>query len=279
MAPGRVTVVVMTRNRREALLETLPRHEAPVLVVDNGSTDGTAEALAAARLPHVELVRLGRNHGAAARNLGVALAETPYVAFADDDSWWEPGSLCRAAGVFDRHPAVAVAAARILVGEGCREDPICAVMADSPLPSRPGLPGPQILGFVACAAVVRRDAFLSAGGFDRVVFFGGEEERLSIDLACQGWVQCYVPELVARHHPSPQRSTDCVRRRLISRNAVLTAVMRRPWSSVAGLAYRTARRDRCSLLGVLTTVPRLPAALRHRDPITPTLESHLRSLS
>ncbi|HZO65769.1 MAG TPA: glycosyltransferase [Kribbellaceae bacterium] len=272
----RVTTVVITRDRKAALLETLTRHSGSVVVVDNGSTDGTAEALATASMPHVRTVRLDRNHGAPARNLGVALSTTPYVAFADDDSWWEPGMLRRAVAILDRWPRIGLLAARILLDDGGREDPVCALMADSPLPARPDLPGRPVLGFVACASVVRREAFLLAGGFDHVVFFAGEEARLSIDLAAGGWDQCYVPELVARHEPSPRRSADRVRQRLISRNIVLTAVMRRSWPTVLRLALEQCRRGPGAWRGVVSAVPRLPMAMVNRKRVGPDLEARLR---
>jgi len=78
-----VTVVVVTLNRRNELLRSLPRHEAPVVCVDNGSHDGAAGVRRA--LPDVRVVERPRNRGAAARTIGVELASTPYVAFADDD--------------------------------------------------------------------------------------------------------------------------------------------------------------------------------------------------
>lgn len=53
----------------------------------------------------------------------MARAGTPYVAFADDDSWWAPGALAEAVALFDRHPRLAVLAARILVGAEQRPDP------------------------------------------------------------------------------------------------------------------------------------------------------------
>lgn len=224
-------MVVASRNRRDQLLRTLPRHEAPVVLVDNGSTDGTVDAVRA-ESPDTTVVALPANRGAPARNIGVRLAGTRYVAFADDDSWWAPGSLARAVELLDANPRAAVLAARVLVGPDEREDPICAEMAAAPLGRDPDLPGPSVLGFLACAAVVRRSAFLDAGGFDDVVFFLGEEERVGLDLAAAGWGLAYVPELVVHHHPAPGHDR-AGRSVLAARNRLLVAVQRRPWRVVA----------------------------------------------
>ncbi|PWW23594.1 GT2 family glycosyltransferase [Geodermatophilus normandii] len=199
-----VTVVVMSRDRREDLLATLPRHEAPVVLVDNGSTDGTVEAVRAA-LPQVTVLPLVENAGARARTIGAGHAGTEFVAFADDDSWWAPGDLARAAAVMRAHPRLAVLNARVLVGPEERLDPLCAELATSPLGTPPHLPGPRLLGFLGCAAMVRRDAFLAVGGFDPVVRFPGEEERLSLDLAAAGWDIAYVDAVTVHHHPSLRR--------------------------------------------------------------------------
>src|SRR5581483_5401490 len=136
-----------------------------IVVVDNGSTDGTAAAVRQ-RFPMVRCLRLARNRGAAARNAGVQACRRPYIALCDDDTWWEPGSLRRAADLLDAHPSLAVLTARVLVGTEDRLDPTCAAMAASPLPAPPGLPGAAILGFLAGASVVRRAAVLAAGGFE-----------------------------------------------------------------------------------------------------------------
>ncbi|GIH95164.1 glycosyl transferase [Planobispora siamensis] len=272
----RTTVVVTTRNRRRELELSLKHHEGPVILVDNGSTDGTADAIRTA-FPHVEVVELDRNIGAPGRNVGVRLARTPYVAFADDDSWWAPGALERAADVLDDHPRLAVLAGRVLVGTEEEPDPICAEMADSPLKVRPDAPGPSVLGFMACGAVVRREAFLTAGGFDDVVFFYGEEERLALDLAAAGWDLAYVDDVVAHHHPSPARDPRG-RRILAARNMVLTAVMRRPWPVVARKVFEAARRGPEGRRGLRDAVRRLSPALAMRRPLPPHVETARRLL-
>jgi GT2 family glycosyltransferase len=255
-----VTTVVVTRNRWPRLRESLPRHSPPVILVDNRSTDDTVRNVRR-WFPEVEVVPLPVNRGAAARNVGVARAGTRYVAFADDDSWWAPGALAEAAALFDRYPRLAVLAGEILVGPEQRPDPVCRQMAASPLGTAPDLPGPSVLGFLACGAVVRRDAFLQAGGFDDVVFFFGEEERLALDLAAAGWGLAYVDRVVAHHHPQSAAGGRAV---LASRNRVLTAVLRRPWPQVARITFAELGNGRSGRRGVLAAAARLVRAVRQR---------------
>jgi GT2 family glycosyltransferase len=273
-----VTVVVATRNRRAELLATLSRHEAPVILVDNGSTDGTPKAVRAA-FPSVTVVELDRNRGAAARNVGVELAGTRYVAFADDDSWWAPGALAEAARLFDTADRLAVLNARILVGAQDRLDPVCDLMASSPLGTEPGLPGPSLLGFVACGAVVRRCAFRSAGGFDDVVRFPGEEERVALDLTSLGWAIAYVDSLVVHHHPSPQRHSPAQREAAVVRAKLLTALMRRPWPVVARTLAQAWRGGRSGRAGIATALPDLAAAVRQRHLLPAAVEARVRLLA
>ncbi len=272
-----VSVVVMSRNRRHRVLDTLPRlttasrRRLEIVLVDNGSSDGTADAVRALR-PDVTVIALPDNRGAPARNVGAQAAGAGVVAFADDDSWWAPGALDRAVELFDRYPRLAVLAARILVGPEQRLDPTSALMSGSPLARAADLPGPSVLGFVACGSVVRRSAFLGVGGFDSVVHFGGEEERVAIDLAAGGWGLAYAAEVVAHHHPASGGGNGRARQRLVTRNAILTACMRRPWSVVAARVAAAPHPAR------LATLPRMPAALARRRRIPPLVEAQLRLL-
>src|SRR5271165_4571315 len=253
-----VTIVMITHNRLVEVLLSLEHlsrlAERPkILVVDNGSGDGTAAAVGR-QFPHVEVLTLAENLGAAGRTIGVAHASTPYVAFCDDDTWWEPGSLGRAADLFDVHPQVAVMTGRILVGPENREDPICGELEQSPLPDEPDLPGYPLLGFLAGASVIRRSAFLEVGGFESRFFIGGEEELLALDLATRGWSLRYVPVLVVHHHPSPNRDAASRRWHLL-RNALWSAWLRRPLRSALRETVRlirTSPHDRTALLASVT---------------------------
>lgn len=264
-----VTVVVATRNRCERLAGTLGRHPGPVILVDNASDDGTPEFVER-QFPWVRVVRLERNGGAAARNAGARLATTPYVAFADDDSYWADGSLEHAAGVLVGHPATGLLAALVLVGPEEQLDPVSAAMATAPLGTPPGQAGPAVLGFLACAAVLRREAFRQVGGFNPALHIYGEEDLLAMDLAAAGWQLSYVPSLVVHHLPGPT-GRDNGRRRTQARNRILTALLRRPGRVVCRTAAELAR-DPADRRGLADAARMLPWALRHRRPLPPEVE-------
>jgi GT2 family glycosyltransferase len=272
-----LTVVVASRNRREELLRTLPRHEAPVILVDNGSTDGTVEAVRTAH-PDVTVLALDRNEGAGGRTKGVVAAGTEFVAFADDDSWWAPGDLDRAVQIMRAHPRLAVLNARILVGPEERLDPVCAEMADSPLGTADDLPGPSLLGFVACGAMVRTEAFLGVGGFDPVVRFPGEEERVALDLAAAGWGLAYVDEVTVHHHPSPRRDAPARRQAAIWRARLLTALMRYPAAELPRILRRAAGAGEPGMRGLARAARDVPGALRRRQPVPPAVWAEVRRL-
>jgi glycosyltransferase involved in cell wall biosynthesis len=275
-------VVVITRDRRTSLLHALGRLVAEsgaeeVVVVDNGSRDGTARAVRRS-FPAIRVVEYPAA-GASARNPGVEALDSEVVAFADDDSWWAPGALQRLARAF-AHPRLGLAAARILVGDEHRLDPTCRRMRASPLGVSRALGRPRVLGFVACGSAVRRRAFLDAGGFHPLLQIGGEEELLALDLAAAGWELCYFDDIVAHHHPDltlPRHG----RRAHELRNELWVAMLRRPWPRVARPVLELAARAthdaaaRRALGHVLTGVAHV---LRDRRRLPFAVESDLRRL-
>lgn len=330
---SRLALVVVTRNRREEMLRTLRHLRAlperpPIVVVDNCSQDGTVPALRRAD-PRVEVIELASNRGSAARNLGVRHAATPYVAFCDDDSWWEPGALSQAVSLLDRHPRVGLVAARVHVGARQRIDPVCAAMRESPLPNpgrappdparlpdpagRPhrarlpdpaGLPGQTgppdrkgptdqtgwsgqtappgrpVLGFLACAAVVRSDAFLAVGGFNARLGVGGEEQLLAVDMAAHGWNVVYADELLVQHHPSTRR--DLHRRSVVEqRNALWFCWLRRPAPVALVATLKAARRasgDAAARRALLESARGARWVMSERRPLPCPVELNLRLL-
>ena len=270
-------IALITRNRRDGVLATLDRlaelPERPqIVLVDNASGDGTARAVER-RHPGVCVVRMATNTGASGRNAGVRALDTELVALNDDDSWWAPGALARAAEVFAACDRLGLLQARILVGPGERIDPTCAAMAASPLSDSSARPGPALLGFVACGAILRRTAFLDAGGFHPRLGIGGEETLLAFDLAACGWGLAYVDSVTCHHHPA-SGGERVGRPALELRNRLWTAWLRR---RLPGAALTTARvaaralRDRQA--PVLAEALRgLPWILPERRPLATPLE-------
>ena len=280
-----MTVVVLTYNRANEVLRTvrlllaLPE-KPPVIVVDNGSQDDTS-ALLTEVYPQISILRMDENIGAAARNAGVQEAETPYVALCDDDTWWAAdGSLQRAADVLDKHGRIAVVTAKVLVGPDEREDPTCALMAESPLHRPAGFPGPVILGFLAGASLVRRDAFLEFGGFEPKFFLGGEEALMAYDLAEAGWSMVYLSTAIVHHHPSRVRDSTG-RRRLLLRNALWTAWLRRPFPSACRETWRAlaaARSDPSAAQGFSDALSNVRWLISRRRVVSPRTEHLIRML-
>ena len=272
-----VTVVIATRNRAATLLATLAKLDGiaerpPVIVVDNASTDDTVPQVEAT-FRHVRVVSLPCNLGAAARNCGVALAATPFVAFSDDDSWWAEGALAAAVAAARAEPHAGLVAAHVLVGPATHRR---GVRGDGRQPPRPA--GPRLL---ACAVVVRRDAFLAAGGFDHHLGIGGEEELLALDLAAMGWDCVYAPQVVAHHHPGPRAADDNRAMHQMVNGLVVAALRRRTVSTCArwGNLMIRARRDSIAKEACRQALRRLRWELPQRRPVGRAIERDVKTVT
>lgn len=92
------------RKTIESVLgQTLGNYE--LIIIDNGSTDGSSEIVAGFTDPRIRIIRLEENIGVSnARNKGVTLSTSPYITFLDADDWWESTFLEEMAGLIERHP-------------------------------------------------------------------------------------------------------------------------------------------------------------------------------
>lgn len=281
---ARISIVIVTRNRIQNLFHTLNQlytlpERPPIIVVDNGSSDGTSEEVRM-HYPETTVISLSKNLGPAGRNFGVQHTDCPYVAFSDDDSWWAPGSLTKAIDLFDSYPKLALIASRIFVGQEQRLDPICQKMSDGKLPVTPDYPGFPILGFIACGSIVRRSAYLAMGGFESRFGIGGEENLLAMDLAAHGWHLAYIEDIISYHYPSPIRNCNDRRRNEV-RNTLWTAWLRRPisialfktLSLLKPALYDPSTRD-----GLFDALKKLDWVIRSRQLIPKHVELALRIL-
>jgi GT2 family glycosyltransferase len=283
--PAGTSFVIASRNRAAELAAVVGRlldtTYCPIVVVDNNSDDDSVAVVRriADRSAHrLRLIELDTNRGAVARNVGVAECRTPIVAFCDDDSWWAPEATTIAEEIFAKYRSVGLLAGRTIVWPQRSDDPLAAELANSALGCRPDLPGPSILGFLACSAMVRKPAFEAAGGFSEILHFRGEEQLLALDMAALGWDLCYCPELIAIHRPSAVRETTAAQDARILRNVVLTTWLRRPMRhcvKATGALMWAALRDAEHARGAAEALMRLPAVINHRHRLPATVERAL----
>lgn len=124
-SPPAISVVIVTFNGRDlvrACLSTVGAALAPrggeVIVVDNGSADGTPEMIAT-EFPDVRLLATGENLGfAAGNNRGLPFARGGVIVFLNPDTEAAPGSLSRLADALDADPTLGVVGPRLVNGDG-----------------------------------------------------------------------------------------------------------------------------------------------------------------
>jgi cellulose synthase/poly-beta-1,6-N-acetylglucosamine synthase-like glycosyltransferase len=198
-----VTAAVVVKDRRELMarcLDALLQQDldAPyeIVVVDNGSTDGTADMVraraAAASIP-VRVVECAGAIGRA-RNAAVTAAAAPVIAFTDSDCEPEPGWLRAGLSALDGAPEVGVV-------QGCTQPPVGARRgrwsATQELTSFTNR-------YETCNIFYRRDALSSAGGFDETIGFFGEDTAAGWAVRGAGWDARFAEDAVVRHvvtHP------------------------------------------------------------------------------
>jgi len=235
-----ISVIVVNWNRKELLracLNSLKRQEGvpfEVIVVDNGSSDGSAEM--AERDFGTYVIHNTENKGfCAGNNQGIAAARGEFVALLNNDAEAEPGwlaALCRACV---QAPDVGMVASKILVWE----DPAIIdkaghlIFPDGQNRGRgSGVRDcgqydrlEEVLWPDGCAALYRKVMLDQIGGFDEDFFAYGDDAELGLRGRIAGWRCLYTPEAVVRHHRGSTLGKESSRRlELIERNRALLAL-------------------------------------------------------
>jgi GT2 family glycosyltransferase len=217
-----VTVVVVTWQGAHLLrdclsslaAQTLP-HE--LIVVDNASTDGTRDLLAA-EYPYARVIALARNMGFAG-GIAAALVEvhTPYVALLNNDAAADPRWLERSVATLEENPDIAGVTAKLLLWDRDRLNNAGVVLtrdgygADRGLDKPDGPPfdtATDVFGFSGGAAVLRTDAVQQAGGFPAEFFLYYEDTDLAWRLRLASWRIRYEPGTVVRHRHAATSDRD-----------------------------------------------------------------------
>ena len=295
-----VAVVIPSWNSLELLprcLDSLVDQgvEIELMVVDNGSGDGSVALLEERGIPHLALPR---NVGfAAAVNLGVARTHAEAVLALNADTVLEPGCLAPLLDALEADPKLGGVQPRLLQLEGDAAAPLDpatarlysagqALTADGRAlelgageaqPSR--LPAThEVFGVCGAACLLRRELFTELGGYDESYFAFYEDVDLNVRARIAGWRFAYVPEAVVWHlgNASWQAGFDrpgAENARLVARNRLATQVKFMPARSIPRIAavevgslLRAAsqRRLHATLAGKLAALRWLPRLLRER---------------
>lgn len=187
----RVSIVLATHNRRDVVTHTLDvlaecgldRTDYESIVVDNASTDGTAEAINGR--PGVHVIRLDHNRGSCAKAAGAERATGSLIVFLDDDARPRPGALEMMIRHFERNAVLGAAGFTVHLSDGTRE---CSAL-------------PHV--FVGCGVGFRARALRGVGGLDASFFMQAEEYDLSFRLLNAGWRVEAFADLHVDHLKTP----------------------------------------------------------------------------
>jgi glycosyltransferase involved in cell wall biosynthesis len=216
-----VSVVIATRNRADRLrqaLDSLERMSPPnmfsweLIVVDNGSTDGTREVVndceARMILPLRYLIEL-RHGKSAALNAGVRAATGDVVAFTDDDCVMSPEWLTAIAIEFDNNPSVAAIGGRVELYDA--KDQPYTIRTQTTREAYAPLKMTALI--VGCNMAFRREVLSAVGAFDESLGPGSrcraaEDFDLLYRAHLRGLSIVYVPEVLVYHNHGRRTEAD-----------------------------------------------------------------------
>jgi GT2 family glycosyltransferase len=269
--------------------------ELELLVVDNGSSDGSVGLLKERGVPYLALPS---NTGfAAAVNLGAAQVGSRTILALNADTALEPGCIGLLLDALEADPKLGGVQPRILQledGAGALPEPASAriysagqaLTADGrAIEEGAGKAQPvrlprihEVFGVCGAACLLRRELFDELGGYDERYFAFYEDVDLNVRARIAGWRFAYVPEAVVWHVGNASWSAGFARpnaenARLVARNRLATQVKFMPLTAVpriaaveVGALLRAAsqRRLRVTLGGKLAALRWLPRLLRER---------------
>lgn len=203
MSP-QASIVITTRNRRDDLEKAVVSALAQKLeggvetiVIDDGSTDGTSEMIAA-KFPQVRLHRSEASKGLIVqRNHGARLAIAPIIFSIDDDACFSTDNIV--ADVLKQFDLPAVGAVAIPFINVC-QDP------DLIMQKAPDVSGEFVCSsYIGTAHALRRDLFLRLGGYREALFHQGEEGDYCLRMLDAGYVVRLGRSDPIHHFESPRR--------------------------------------------------------------------------
>ena len=224
-----ISVIIPTHSRPHLLPRAVESAlaagtEVEVVVVDDASTDDTAEACRA--LKGISYIRLAHNQGVAgARNVGMLSSSAEYIAFLDDDDLRLPGSLDLQLTVLRNTPSAALIYGQALIGGAT--DRFAHDRYPEPCPEGDVFWQLVTQNFIPCGSVLfRRSCLFSTGLLDRSIA-GIDDWDLWVRVAALYPIAALDEPVVIWHRPSPD--SDQSSARAVEMVALSTRQFRRHW--------------------------------------------------
>jgi GT2 family glycosyltransferase len=204
--PPEVSIVIVTYHSADVIGACLDSVAAAggvsreVFVVDNASTDGTAERVRT-QYPSVQLLANSDNRGfSAANNQAIPLTRGRYLFFLNPDAELTVGCLETAVRYMDETPAVGLAGTKVVYPDGALQETISLRYPGQKhaIDELKGLPG-GIACVLGASMIARADLIRAIGGFDKDYFLYGEDQELCLRVRQQGFEIGYIGEAVVRH--------------------------------------------------------------------------------
>jgi GT2 family glycosyltransferase len=242
----RVSVIVVNWNGKHLLERCLPAVMSQsfdgyeVILLDNGSTDGSAEWVEG-HLPDVRVIRKDRNLGfAQGNNEAIRVASGAYIATLNNDAEPAPGWLGELVEAIESSPQVGMCASKMVRADDPTVMDACGIQVDragigwnrySGQAERREESSPyEVFGPCAGAALYRRAMLDQVGLFDEDYFACYEDVDLAWRAQRAGWRCLYVPRARVTHrHSSTLKEGSLLKGYLLGRNKLWTLIKNYPW--------------------------------------------------
>lgn len=253
---GKAHLEVLLASLQE---QTYPQEQIEILVVDNGSKDGSLEYLRD-QYPSVRVIANPANEGfARPNNQAAAVATGEYLLLVNNDMRLAPDWIERMVGFIHAGPSdVACVGSRILKWDGSAVDFIRGTMAFNGMGFQPGFEAPidspeakdfpdELLFACGGALLIRREVYLEAGGLDEDYFAYYEDVDLGWRLWVLGYRVRFCPEAVAYHRHNGTSGRFDWRKKVVlfERNAMFSVLknyedetLHRIWPAALLLAFK-----------------------------------------
>jgi glycosyltransferase involved in cell wall biosynthesis len=281
LSPPGFSIVMAAHDNARTIGEAIEsvrrqtRSDWELIVVDDCSSDGTADVAEGLADPRIRVARQPENRGpGAARNRGISLARAPVVCPLDSDDLWLPQYLETMARALDSNPTAAVACADAWVldegtGRVRRTSAVAMQHPPDPLPDDPRTFLAELLrrNFVYYSVAARRESLLAVGGYDERLWVG-EDWELWLRLAAAGFRFVSVPRLLGVHRKRAGSLTSSSDRLVAGRYEVYR-VVGEEWDATPevrdlALSLRRARELRGRRRAAVAALFAPLAALRRR---------------